>query len=434
MKKKVATSMQARKTALKGHNNQMPRWFYAFVPFKIATGGSSQVIPLYAVDLGAGAGEVGLLNALSTLASTVGTVFWGRLSDKTLKRKVFILMGLLSVSIFLTLLAFAESFWDLLMINTVYSFFLASTVSIPIVLLFRNVRKTRWDEAVGKFNKIGGWAWVLGLLAGFALIRFLSFRQLLFFFAIVNAPGFIVALKTIREAPVYLHRGNIKPFVTQVIQKGRYLPNFLVHLPTKLNVSPKFVGFYLSSILFWVSSGMYVTQLPVFLIKSGLTSQEIFGLALLNSSTSAMLYQRVGLKLKSRNPALALTQGYLFRSFGILLLLLPLNVPYALLVSAVGSYVLCGYSWSYISVSSTSLIGRMSSPKEQGSVLATANLINSSGFVLGSLAGGFVVSQGDFPLNFAVASSMSLLAVVPVLSLIGFSFAFLTPSQIRRRN
>ncbi|HHI00371.1 MAG TPA: MFS transporter, partial [Thermococcus litoralis] len=239
---------------------------------------------------------------------------------------------------------------------------------------------------------------------------------------------------TIREAPVYLHRSNIKPFVIQVIQKGRYLPNFLVHLPTKLKVSPKFAGFYLSSILFWVSSGMYVTQLPVFLIKSGLTSQEIFGLALLNSSTSAMLYQRVGLKLKSRNPALALTQGYLFRGLGILLLLLPSNVPYALLISAVGSYILMGYSWSYISVSSTSLIGRMSSPKEQGSVLATANLINSSGFVLGSLAGGFIVSQVDFALNFAIASSMSLLAVVPVLSLIGFSFAFLTPSQIRRRN
>jgi len=434
MKKKVAASMQARKTALKGHNNQMPKWFYAFVPFKVATGGSSQVIPLYAIQLGAGAGEIGLLNALSTLSSTVGTVFWGKLSDKTLKRKIFILMGLLSVSIFLSLLSFARGFWDLLVLNMVYSFFLASTVSIPIVLLFRNVRKTRWDEAVGKFNKIGGWAWVLGLLAGFALIRFLSFRQLLLFFAIVNIPGVIMALRTIREAPVYLHRNNIKPFVTQVIQKGRYLPNFVIHLPTKLKVSLKFAGFYLSSIFFWVSSGMYVTQLPVYLINNGLTSQEIFGLALLNSSTSAMLYQRVGLKLKSKNPALALIQGYFFRSLGIFLLLLPLNFPYALILSAAGSYVLWGYSWSYISVSSTSLIGRMGSPKEQGSVLATSNLINSISFVFGSLAGGFVVSQLDFTLNFAVASLLSLFAIVPVLGLVGFSFPLLTPVQIRRRN
>jgi len=173
MKKKVATSMQARKASLIAQNTQMPRWFYAFVPFKIATGGSSQVVPLYAMHLGAGAGEIGLLNALSTFASTIGTIFWGRLSDKTLKRKAFILMGLLSTSIFLSLLAFAGSFWDLLLINAVYSFFLASTVSIPVVLLFRNVRKTRWDEAVGKFNKIGGWAWVVGLLVGFTLIRFL---------------------------------------------------------------------------------------------------------------------------------------------------------------------------------------------------------------------------------------------------------------------
>ncbi|USS41099.1 MFS transporter [Thermococcus aggregans] len=434
MKKKVAVSMQVRKKVVKGYNNQMPKWFYAFVPFKIATGGSSQVIPLYAIHLGAGAGEVGLLNAFSTLSSTVGTVFWGKLSDKTLKRKIFILMGLLSVSIFLSLLSFARDFWDLLAINAVYSFFLASTVSIPIVLLFRNVRKTRWDEAVGRFNKIGGWAWVLGLLAGFALVKFLSFRQLLLFFAIANVPGVIMALRTIREAPVYLHRNNIKPFVTQVIQKSRYLPNFIIHMPTKLKVSPKFAGFYLSSAFFWISSGMYVTQLPVYLINNGLTGQEIFGLALLNSSTSAMLYQRVGLKLKSKNPALALIQGYFIRSLGALLLLFPLTVPYSLLISALGSYILMGYSWSYVSVSSTSLLGRMSSPKEQGSVLATANLINSGGFVLGSLAGGFVVSQVDFALNFAIASSMGLCAIVPVLGLIGFSFPLHTPVHIRRRN
>lgn len=436
MKKKVATSMQARKASLIAQNTQMPRWFYAFVPFKIATGGSSQVVPLYAMHLGAGAGEIGLLNALSTFASTIGTIFWGRLSDKTLKRKAFILMGLLSTSIFLSLLAFAGSFWDLLLINAVYSFFLASTVSIPVVLLFRNVRKTRWDEAVGKFNKIGGWAWVVGLLVGFTLIRFLSFKELFLLFAVVNVPGFVIALKTIREAPVYLHRANIKPLVTQVIQKGRYLPNFIIHLPTKLRVSSKFSGFYLSSLFFWVSSGMYATQLPVFLIKSGLTGQEVFGLALLNSLTSAMLYQRVGLKLKSKNPALALMQGYLFRSIGVLLLLLPFNVPYALLISAAGSYVLWGYSWSYISVSSTSLIGRMSSPKEQGSALATANLVNSAGFVLGSLAGGFVASQIDSFLNFAIASSLSLLAVVPIISLMGLSFVspFSALPQIRRKN
>lgn len=420
MKKKVAVSMEIRKTALKTHNGQMPKWFYAFVPFKIATGGSSQVMPLYAIQLGAGASEIGLLNALSTLSSTVGTVFWGKLSDKTLKRKIFILMGFLSVSIFLGLLAFAEDFWDLLTLNVIYSFFLASTVSIPIVLIFRNVRKTKWDEAVGVFNKIGGWAWVVGLLVGFALIKFLTFRELLILFAILNIPGFIMALKTIREAPVYLHRENIKPFVTQVIQKSRYLPNFVVHLPTKLKVSPKFIGFYLSSVFFWVSSGMYTTQLPVYLINNEFTGQEIFGLAVLNSSISAMLYQRVGIKLKSKNPALVLIRGYLTRSLGIFMVLLPLNFSYALVLLATGSYVLWGYSWPYVGISSTSLIARMSSPKEQGSVLATSNLINSSSFVFGSLVGGLVVSHIGFALNFAIAALMSLFAILPVLGLTRF--------------
>jgi len=79
-------------------------------------------------------------------------------------------MGFLSVSFFLTVLSMVNNFWELLIVNSLYSFFLASTVSIPIVLLFRNVRKTRWEEGVGKFNKIGGWSWVIGLLLGCELL------------------------------------------------------------------------------------------------------------------------------------------------------------------------------------------------------------------------------------------------------------------------
>ncbi|KPU63895.1 MFS transporter permease [Thermococcus sp. EP1] len=438
MRKKVNATMQARKASLLSSNSKMPRWFYSFIPFKVATGGSSQIISLYALQLGAEAGEIGLLTSLSAFASTLGTVFWGKLSDKLLKRKLFILMGFFSVSVFLSALSLVSNFWELILVNALYSFFLASTVSIPIVLLFRNVRKTRWEEGVGKFNKIGGWAWVIGLLLGFILVRFLAFRELLLLFALLNIPAFIIAWKTIREAPVYLHRSNIKPLVNQVIQKGRYLPNFLIHLPTRLKLSPKFRGFYLSSFLFWISSGMYTTQLPVFLIKNGFTSQEVFGLALLNSSTSAMLYQRVGKKLRSRNPVLGLVQGYFFRTLGVFFLLVPMDFRYSLLLSSTASYLLWGYSWSYVSVSSTSFIGRRSTTKEQGSILATSNLVNSTGFVLGSLIGGGVASQIGFDMNFASASVMSFLAMFPLVPLLGISLSASISKrpipQIRKRD
>ena len=419
MRKKVNATMQARKVALLSSNSKMPKWFYSFIPFKVATGGSSQVIPLYALQLGAEAGEIGLLTSLSAFASTLGTVFWGKLSDKLLKRKLFILMGFFSVSVFLSALSLVSNFWELILVNALYSFFLASTVSIPIVLLFRNVRKTRWEEGVGKFNKIGGWSWVIGLLLGFILVRFLAFRELLLSFAFLNIPALIIAWKTIREAPVYLHRSNIKPLVNRVIQKGRYLPNFLIHLPARLKISPKFRGLYLSSFFFWISSGMYSTQLPVFLIKNGFTSQEVFGMALLNSSISALLYQRVGRKLGSRTPVLALMQGYFSRTIGISLLLLPLAIPNSLLFLSTASYALWGYSWSYISVSLTSLLGRMSTPQEQGNALATSNLVNSSGFILGSLIGGTVASKIGFDVNFASASVVSFLAIIPLLPLMG---------------
>ncbi|WP_234394331.1 hypothetical protein [Thermococcus piezophilus] len=34
---------------------RMPRWFYSFVPFKVATGGGSALVSLYLLELGGNA-------------------------------------------------------------------------------------------------------------------------------------------------------------------------------------------------------------------------------------------------------------------------------------------------------------------------------------------------------------------------------------------
>ncbi len=74
---------------------RIPGWFYSFVPFKVATGGSSALVSLYILELGGGnASTVGLAFALASLSSMLGALFWGgRLSDRTLRRKPFILLA-----------------------------------------------------------------------------------------------------------------------------------------------------------------------------------------------------------------------------------------------------------------------------------------------------------------------------------------------------
>ncbi|NJE07071.1 MFS transporter [Thermococcus sp. M39] len=409
MSQRINATMHAKKVSHRYYGiSKVPKWFYSFVPFKISTGGSSILMPLYLLQLGGNAQMVGIMNSLASLSSMIGSLFWGKLSDKTLRRKVFILLGFLSVSIFLTALSFTDSPTEFILLNAVYSFFLASTLSVPIVLVLRSVRKHSWDYGIGKFNEISGWAWVFGLGLGFALSQYLTIRQLLLLFAILNVPSLIWGAKTMREIPIYINRKSIKVFGNYVVEKTRYLPTFILHTNIR---KPRFGKFYLALLLFWISAGMYFSQFPVLLVESGFERRVIYLAAILNSAVSAFMYLRVGLMLKNRDNTKVLREGITLRLLGVITLIVGILTPY-LLPFAFLSYFLAGYSWSFISISSTSIVGKLAGEKEKGAAMGTFNLVNSIGYIIGSFASGFIVYSGGFLINFTAAGVFAVLSLI----------------------
>ena len=409
MSQRINASFHAKKVANLYHgigSIKTPRWFYSFIPFKIATGGSSLLIPLYLLSLGGSAKDAGLLVAIASLSSMLGSLFWGRMSDRTLKRKFFILMGMASTSAFLPAMAFTRTPLQLMLVNALYSFFLAATVSVPIVLVLRSVRKYLWDYGIGRFNQISGWAWVAGLVLGLGLIRSISIPNLLFLFAFINVFSVIWAAKTIREAPIYISRRNIKNFGNHVVEKMRYMPSFILHTPTKVK-SLRHRAFYLSAFLFWLSSGIYFTQFPVFLTRVGIDKSLIYLAAVLNSGISAFMYLRVGLLLQRTNGIQILKRGLTIRLIAVGIIALSTLISPLLLPAALISYALAGYSWSFIGISSTSIVGKLAGDREKGSAMGFLNLVNSLGYIAGSLLSGFLLDYG-----FAFAFSTGVLFVM----------------------
>ncbi|AHF79474.1 MFS transporter [Thermococcus paralvinellae] len=410
MSQRINATMHAKKVSHRYYGiSKIPTWFYSFVPFKISTGGSSILMPLYLLQLGGNAQMVGIMNSLASLSSMIGSLFWGKLSDKTLRRKVFILFGFFSVSVFLAGLSLTNSPVEFILLNAVYSFFLASTISVPIVLVLRSVRKHSWDYGIGKFNEISGWGWVFGLGLGFVLSKYLTIRQLLLLFALLNIPSLILGAKTIREIPIYVNRKSIMIFGNYVIEKIRYVPTFMLHINLR---KPKFGKFYFASFLFWISSGMYFSQFPVLLAENGFGREYIYLAAILNSAVSAFMYLRVGLMLENKDKLKVLKEGIALRLLGITTILIgAFIVPY-LLPLAFLSYFLAGYSWSFISISSTSIVGKLAGEKEKGTAMGTFNLINSLGYIIGSFSSGFLVYAGGFTANFGASSLFALLSLM----------------------
>ncbi|AEK72761.1 permease [Thermococcus sp. 4557] len=390
---------------------KMPRWFYSFVPFKVATGGSSALVSLYLLELGGNASTVGLTFALASLASMLGALFWGRVSDRTLRRKPFILLGFASVPLFLTAMAFVKTPAQLIAVNTVYAFFLASTLSVPIALVLRSVRKHSWDHAIGKFNEISGWGWVLGLVLGFGLSRFLTMPQLFIAFAILGLPSVFMGERMIREAPIYINRRAIKAFGNYVVEKARYFPSFILHTNFSL---PEGLGrFYIAFLLFWIAAGLYFPQMPVLLTSEGYTREVVYLALIANSAVSAMNYTRVGAAMGGGKEGV-LRKGLLLRAGAFAVMVLGILLSPVLLPLAVASYILAGYSWAFIGISSTAIVSERAGEKEKGSAMGTYNVVGSAGYIAGSAISGALISSAGFGAAFGLG-----------LALVGGSIALL---------
>ncbi|WP_240920780.1 MFS transporter [Thermococcus sp. CX2] len=395
------------------HKPNHESWFYSFVPFKVSAGGTAPLIPILTLEVGGGPTEVGVVNAVGSLASMLGGLFWGKLSDRLNRRKAFLILGFLGSAIATFFFSLARTVHQVMLINAVYTFFIAATIPIPILIITKTFRLEDWDHAIGRFNEIGGWAWVAGMVIGLLVVSVADLRELFVMFGIIGLFSVPLGLKTIREIPLHLNRHILGAYFGYVIEKFRYLPNMITHLP---RFSTGGVGeLYISSLLFWVGAMLYFSQFPVLLKANGFGTFTIYAMSIVNSAVSAFMYTRVGRSIKQNGGKSALFKGLSLRAFAFSLLALStVSEGRSFIFLAAVSYFLAGYTWSFISISTTSLISRNAPPKKRGALIGTYNLISSLGAIAGNFLSGVITSTLGFTVNFTIASLLLLLSIIPL--------------------
>jgi len=269
------------------------KFFYIFVPFKIAQGCTSVLLPLLIVELGGKAKEVGIVLGLYTAVSMFGTVFWGKISDKFKKRKTCILIGFTGTFLSYLLLSMAFNLYEVILIQTFFAFFIAAEIPVTTVYILRSTNKFYWDDAIGKFNKIGGWAWVMGLGIGAITLFFVSIQNLFLLNSVISAISLILGFKYLKQRPIHINRRTFKLRLTQIVERTRYIPNYLIHLPViRLTENKKVNSFLISTFLILIASGLIFTPIVPYLKMLGVGSSICFFAAFMHSSTSALMYQQ----------------------------------------------------------------------------------------------------------------------------------------------
>ncbi|MFA4647062.1 MFS transporter [Pyrococcus kukulkanii] len=385
------------------------KWFYSFIPFKVFTGGMSQLIPILAIQEGGTPVDLGYLGSAGSLASMIGGVFWGRISDKVGRRKIFLILGFIGSSILGIVLAFMTSIKALIVLTFLYTFFVAATIPIPVSLISREFNRPKIGEATGKFNEIGGWAWVAGLLLGLALIVTIPLRLIPVILGLIGMLSVIIATRNIKECPIYVRRVSPSTFF--------YLPR-RISIPRISTLRGNLMPLFLSSTLLWAGSMLLLTQFPMLAKEKGFDGKFLYVLGLASSTISAMTYLKVGRSLREDGTYnFVLGQGV--RLIGLLLLMLSLILTgYAFLGMAVLGYMLLGYSWSLISVSSTTIVSNRSPEKNRGRIVGAYNFVSSGGAIAGNLASGYLTNAIGIPGDFAAGVALAGLSLVPTMKMI----------------
>jgi MFS family permease len=418
------------------------RYFYAFALANVAQGGSSLLIPLFVAQvLGGTNSDVGLVAGLASLCGVPASIFWGRLSDKSKRRKPFVLIGMVGVCLALAGMALVQTLWQMILANILLNVTWLASAAVATLITIEGLAKEKWDARIGRFNRFGGVGWVSGLILGSLWMQFiteplthpepanLSMRSL---FAVLGALALLAALWAVAwiyESPVKLAERRFAGLLlaaSNLWERFKFAPQQLFHIvtnPTKLieafrgrsGFGPHLRVYFVAVICFFVGFSALFIPFPLFLKNElGFSGSEIFALFVIHTGTSAFINPWAG-RLAQRYGGRFLQRIFLavrLVIFGLAGTLLLLKGHHgAALASVAFFFLLTGTSWAFINVTAISIISKRAPIGQRGQALGTYHALSGLGGIIGSLAGGYIADL-SYTIDFLFAATMVGIALV----------------------
>ncbi len=416
-------------------------WYYSFLPYNISAGSTNALIPLFITEgLKGTVAQVGLISAVTSLASVPGNILWGNLSDTTKKRAPFILIGFLGMAFSLILMGLASNMGEYFMANIIFGLMGAAIAPVGTVLVLECFRKEDWAKRLGDFSRIGGIGWVLGLLIGTIwLLVFsnyggvVSMRSLFVLAGVLCLISVFLGWKYMPEPSRNvdrreLHKLDLYKVPLYVQEKLRFMPQrllYIVEISSKNLKSRNFPvclkQYYV--VVFLVFTGFlgFYVALPIFLSGYvGISSAQVFMVYLASSAVSAVSYVAAGRYVQNYGGRKVQGLAYVGRMlifpsfFFVTLLPLDLTTLFLLICLLNGLGGLC---WALFAVSSDSLVAKMSYNHFRSQSMGMFSSVKGIASIAGSLIGGLVAHYFGYMVLFLLSSVFILSALVMLFSI-----------------
>ncbi len=420
------------------------RWLYAWGLGSVGFGGASLLIPLYVVQLGGTAVDLGLLAASATAVGAPGAIVFGRMADRVGHRRTLVLVTLGVVTIALALVPFLTDVTAVILTNAGLWLVVASVSPVLTMLVVADAPEGQWSHLIGQLNKYQGYGWASGLVLGAVwplLTRGIleSSDALRSLFWLLSLCAGLAALLSVRSLPRprlddgTLDRRRIRRVgrllaTTSGRVKGvtfAFSPNRLYWTTRGIEprrfmqrLGPTMATYLAGASLFFAGFAAFWAPLPLFFTSSGFNPGQIFALYLVSSIASAISYERAG-KLASEYDVRLLQSGALLLRgllFPVIAFVGAITLLSLSLIASGLVLVLIGLTWAIIAVVGTAIVTRLAPPGVRGEMLGVHTALAAVAGGTGGLLGGWVATM-DYLLMFAVSGGLVIAGAVLVATL-----------------
>ena len=409
------------------------RWLYSTFPISVATGPLGTMVQLFLIQLnGQALGTIygGLAAAIYNGISIPAALFWGVTIDRLHKRK-----GLITLSYALIAVALVSFYFDRSTQGTIARYSVISFVSLasasPLnLLIMETEQKSRWAGAFAKLSLVSSLGNVVGLvLSTFWTDLFPTHLVLLFVpMGALSVTSSALSVVMIREPEFVLERETVARRRPSFFARLLANPVFFVTIPSLSDFRRAFRGirssltrsvplFYISSIMFYLSSGLFNTSFVPAMHDFSIPDQEVFGVVLASSVVQTVAFQVAGRLVGDKNLVKTSIQGLLLRGwsyFGIgvsaLLFTGPQFLGPAFLLYPVSS----GLAYAIYYTSANTMMFTTVQGKSAGAALGVFSAVAGIAAMSGSFASGFISVYDGYYVTFIISGVLLFISAVIV--------------------
>jgi hypothetical protein len=237
-----------------------------------------------------------------------------------------------------------------------------------------------------------------------------------------------MALVMIHEPEFVLERETVALRKPSLISRLRANPVFFIGIPSAWDFKRAFRGlrsgllsyvplFYLSTILFYVSAGLFNTSFVPAMHFYSMPDQEVFAVSLAGMVVQTLAFQRAGDFVNKRSLITSSIQGLLLRGWSYLAIgvaaFLVTGPLFA--VSALLFYPLAGgLAYAIYYTSSNTMMFNTVKTRTAGSALGVYSAVVGLATMAGSFVSGFISVYSGYYVTFALAGILLFVTVAVV--------------------